>query len=171
MENPEDTVSECSASTSVSGPQRSTNARPLADHERRLTNIENQLEVMTEQLAHIPVMIQQVCERQFRESDIGTSSYVDSKTGKVVEANLQTARLSPHAIPSVFLKFPAYISAPARATSAEAPDEKQMRLETASLREAIAAAPHTDEVEESRNKIDYFQALLGRVSEIQFSSF
>ncbi|KAH8037182.1 hypothetical protein HPB51_008864 [Rhipicephalus microplus] len=35
----------------------------LADHERRLTNIENQLKVMTEQLAPIPVMIQQLTQQ------------------------------------------------------------------------------------------------------------
>ncbi|KAH8020163.1 hypothetical protein HPB51_025227 [Rhipicephalus microplus] len=59
MKNPEDTVSECLASTSVSSPQTSTSARTLADHERLLPNIENQLQVMTQQLAHIPITIQQ----------------------------------------------------------------------------------------------------------------
>ncbi|KAL3187104.1 hypothetical protein MRX96_026028 [Rhipicephalus microplus] len=39
MEGPEDTVSECLASTSVSRPQTSTSARTLVDQERRLTNI------------------------------------------------------------------------------------------------------------------------------------
>ncbi|KAH6932065.1 hypothetical protein HPB50_002738 [Hyalomma asiaticum] len=59
MEDLEDTVSECSGSTSVSRPQTRTTASTLADHERRLTNIETQLQVITEQLAQIPVMIQQ----------------------------------------------------------------------------------------------------------------
>ncbi|KAH6933408.1 hypothetical protein HPB50_014779 [Hyalomma asiaticum] len=63
MEDLEDTVSECSGSTSVSGPQTRTTASTLADHERRLTNIETQLQVITEQLAQIPVMIQQVTQR------------------------------------------------------------------------------------------------------------
>ncbi|KAL1466123.1 hypothetical protein MTO96_042929 [Rhipicephalus appendiculatus] len=113
-----------------------------------------------------------VCEQHFRASDIRTSSsYVDSKTGKVVEAKLKIARLSPDAVPSVFPNCPAYLSAPATATSREAPDEKRMRLEAASLREAIAASVHSHEVEETRNKINDFQALLERVSEIQLSSF
>ncbi|KAL1446311.1 hypothetical protein MTO96_044616, partial [Rhipicephalus appendiculatus] len=59
MEDLEDTVSECSGSTSVSRPQTRTIASTFADHERRLTNIENQLQVIMEQLAQIPVMIQQ----------------------------------------------------------------------------------------------------------------
>ncbi|KAL1443924.1 hypothetical protein MTO96_045749 [Rhipicephalus appendiculatus] len=93
------------------------------------------------------------------------------RQAKIFEAKLKIARLSPDAVPSVFPNCPAYLSAPATATSREAPDEKRMRLEAASLREAIAASVHSHEVEESRNKIDDFQALLERVSEIQFSSF
>ncbi|KAH7985005.1 hypothetical protein HPB49_026654 [Dermacentor silvarum] len=113
-----------------------------------------------------------VCERHFRASDIRTySSYVHSKTGKVVEAKLKIARLSPEAVPCVFPNCPAYLSAPATATSREAPDEKRMRLEAASLREAIAASLQTHEEEESGNNIDTFQTLLERVSEIKLSSF
>lgn len=104
-------------------------------------------------------------------SDIRTSSYVDSKTSKVVEAKLQIARLSPDAVPCVFLNCPAYLSAPATATSREAPDEKRMRLEAVSLREAITTSLQTHEEEESGNNIDTFQALLERVSEIKLSSF
>ncbi|KAH7971851.1 THAP domain-containing protein 2 [Rhipicephalus sanguineus] len=90
-----------------------------------------------------------VCERHFRASDIRTSSsYVDSKTGNVVEAKLKIARLSPEAVPSVFPNCPAYLSAPATATSREAPCEKRMRLEAASLREAIATSLQTHEEEE-----------------------
>ncbi|KAH6920629.1 hypothetical protein HPB50_028385 [Hyalomma asiaticum] len=63
MEDLEDTVSECSGSTSVSRPQTRTTASTLADHERRLTNIETQLQVITEQLAQIPFMIQQVTQQ------------------------------------------------------------------------------------------------------------
>ncbi|KAL1415826.1 hypothetical protein MTO96_028666 [Rhipicephalus appendiculatus] len=66
MEDLEDTVSECSGSTSVSRPQTRTSASTLADHERRLTNIENQLQVIMEQLAQIPVMIQQVTNAVFK---------------------------------------------------------------------------------------------------------
>ncbi|KAL3189273.1 hypothetical protein MRX96_002943 [Rhipicephalus microplus] len=62
MEDPEDMVSQCSASTFVSRPQTSTRARTLADHERHLTNIENQLQGLMKQLAHIPVIIQQVTQ-------------------------------------------------------------------------------------------------------------
>ncbi|KAH7933526.1 hypothetical protein HPB49_013378 [Dermacentor silvarum] len=101
-----------------------------------------------------------VCERHFRASDIRTSSsYVDSKTGKVVESKLKIARLSPDAVPCVFPNCTAYLSAPATATSREAPDEKRMRLEAASLREAVAASFQTHEEEESGNNIDTFQAL------------
>ncbi|KAH9382876.1 hypothetical protein HPB48_023494 [Haemaphysalis longicornis] len=75
-------------------------------------------------------------------SDILTSSkYVDSKTGKVVEAKLKIARLSSDAVPSVFPNCPAYLSAPA-ATSREAPADKRMRLEAAFLRDAIANSLH-----------------------------
>ncbi|KAL3189183.1 hypothetical protein MRX96_022016 [Rhipicephalus microplus] len=92
-----------------------------------------------------------VCERHFRESDILTSSkYVDSKTGIVVEAKLKIARLSSDAVPSVFPNCPAYLSAPA-ATSREAPAEKRMRLEAASLREAIANSLETHEEEETKH--------------------
>ncbi|KAH8019213.1 hypothetical protein HPB51_018196 [Rhipicephalus microplus] len=56
---PEETVSECSGSTSGSHPQTRTSASTLGDHERRLTNIANQLRVIKKQLAHIPVIIQQ----------------------------------------------------------------------------------------------------------------
>ncbi|KAH7973364.1 hypothetical protein HPB49_000218 [Dermacentor silvarum] len=123
-------------------------------------------------VAEICVYECQVCERHFRASDIRTSSsYVDSKTGKVVEAKLKIARLSPDAVPCVFPNCPAYLSAPATATSREAPDEKRMRLEAASLREAIAASLQTYEEEESGNNIDTFQTLLERVSEIKLSSF
>ncbi|KAH7965662.1 hypothetical protein HPB49_009507 [Dermacentor silvarum] len=113
-----------------------------------------------------------VCERYSRASDIRTSSsYVDSKTGKVVEAILKIARLSPDAVPCVFPNCPAYLSAPATATSRKAPDEKRMRLEAASLREAIAASLQTHEEEESGKNIDNFPTLLERVSEIKLSSF
>ncbi|KAL1485857.1 hypothetical protein MTO96_031708 [Rhipicephalus appendiculatus] len=63
MEDLEDTVSECSGSTSVSRPQTRTIASAFADHERRLTNIQNQLQVIMEQLEQIPGMIQQVTQQ------------------------------------------------------------------------------------------------------------
>nr|XP_037280360.1 uncharacterized protein LOC119173670 [Rhipicephalus microplus] len=112
-----------------------------------------------------------VCERHFRESDILTSSkYVDSKTGKVVEAKLKIARLSSDAVPSVFPNCPAYLSAPA-ATSREAPAEKRMRLEAASLREAIANSLETHEEEETKHKFDTFQALLECLPQMKLSNF
>ncbi|XP_075739881.1 uncharacterized protein LOC142785325 [Rhipicephalus microplus] len=112
-----------------------------------------------------------VCERHFRESDILTSSkYVDSKTGKVVEAKLKIARLRSDAVPSVFPNCPAYLSAPA-ATSREAPAEKRMRLEAASLREAIANSLETHEEEETKHKFDTFQALLECLPQMKLSNF
>ncbi|XP_077508849.1 uncharacterized protein LOC144120360 [Amblyomma americanum] len=112
-----------------------------------------------------------VCERHFKESDIRTSSkYVDSKTGKVVEAKLKIARLSSDAISSVFPNCPAYLSAPAT-TSREAPTEKRMRLEAASLRDAIAMSLQTHEEEEAKNKIDTFQVLLECLPQIKLSDF
>lgn len=116
-------------------------------------------------------LVLQVCERHFRESDILTSSkYVDSKTGKVVEAKLKIARLSSDAVPSVFPNCPAYLSAPA-ATSREAPAEKRMRLEAASLREAIANSLETHEEEETKHKFDTFQALLECLPQMKLSNF
>ncbi|XP_077494772.1 uncharacterized protein LOC144105520 [Amblyomma americanum] len=111
-----------------------------------------------------------VCERHFKESDIRTSKYVDSKTGKVVEAKLKIARLSSDAIPGVFPNCPAYLSAPAT-TSREAPTEKRMRLEAGSLRGAIAMSLQTHEEEEAKNNIDTFQVLLECLPQIKLSDF
>lgn len=116
-------------------------------------------------------LVLQVCERHFRESDVLTTSrYVDSRTGKVVEAKLEIARLSSDAIPRVFPNCPAYLSTPAT-TSREAPAEKRMRLEAASLRDAIANSLQTHDEEEAISKIDTFQSLLGCLPQMKLSNF
>ncbi|KAH7971855.1 hypothetical protein HPB52_003478 [Rhipicephalus sanguineus] len=156
----------------LSGPIDGSNV--LAEHTQKIRQLLREpatAERWDEFLSILDDAISAVSERHFRASDIRTSSYVDSKTGNVVEAKLKIARLIPEAVPSVFPNCPAYLSAPATATSREAPSEKTMRLETASLREAIAASLQTHEEEESTNNIDTFQALLERVPEIKVSSF
>ncbi|KAH8030662.1 hypothetical protein HPB51_010596 [Rhipicephalus microplus] len=79
-----------------------------------------------------------VCERHYRPSDmVNTTSYVDTKTARVIEAKLRLTRLRPDAVPSILPNCPAYLSATAAPTSREAPHEKKARREAALLQEAV----------------------------------
>ncbi|XP_037500178.1 uncharacterized protein LOC119374192 [Rhipicephalus sanguineus] len=113
-----------------------------------------------------------VCERHFKPSDmVDSTSYVDAKTGKVIEAKLKLTRLRPDAVPSILPNCPAYFSAPASSTSREAPHEKKARREAAFLQDAIKMSIETHHEEEQNNKIDTFQALLNCLPCIKVSKF
>ncbi|KAL3192773.1 hypothetical protein MRX96_058715 [Rhipicephalus microplus] len=160
-----------SKDSSMGHPPRQSDFSEMDHDEMAAESVHQAAQSPACELDEVPVKSVQVCERHFRESDILTSSkYVDSKTGKVVEAKLKIARLSSDAVPSVFPNCPAYLSAPA-ATSREAPAEKRMRLEAASLREAIANSLETHEEEETKHKFDTFQALLECLPQMKLSNF
>nr|XP_037275091.1 uncharacterized protein LOC119167675 [Rhipicephalus microplus] len=113
-----------------------------------------------------------VCERHFRLSDmVNTTSYVDTKTGRVIEAKLRLTRLRPDAVPSILPSCPAYLSATAATTSREAPHEKKARREAALLQEAVNLTIETHLEEERNNRIDTFQALLNCLPHIKVSKF
>ncbi|KAH6944876.1 hypothetical protein HPB50_005905 [Hyalomma asiaticum] len=117
-------------------------------------------------------MAQLVCERHFEPSNMAnTTRYVDTKTGKEIEAKLKLVRLRPDAVPSIRPDCPAYLSTPTPGTSREAPDQRRMRREAASLEEAIKLSVETYQEEEDENRIDTFQALLNSLRRIKVSKF
>ncbi|KAH8024225.1 hypothetical protein HPB51_022328 [Rhipicephalus microplus] len=113
-----------------------------------------------------------VFERHFKPSDmVNTTSYVDTKAGRVIEAKLRLTRLRPDAVPSILPNCPAYLSASAATTFREAPREKKARREAALLQEAVNLSFETHLEEERNNRIDTFQALLNCLPHIKVSKF
>ncbi|KAL3186764.1 hypothetical protein MRX96_026916 [Rhipicephalus microplus] len=102
---------------------------------------------------------------------VNTTSYVDTKTGGVIEAKLRLTRLRPDAVPSILPNCPAYLSAIAATSSREAPQEKKARREAALLQEAVNLSIETHLEEERNNRIDTFQALLNFLPHIKVSKF
>ncbi|XP_077485587.1 uncharacterized protein LOC144096152 [Amblyomma americanum] len=113
-----------------------------------------------------------VCGHHFKPSDmVNRTSYMDAKIGKVIEVALKLVRLRPDAIPSILPDCLAYLSAPNASTSREAPNEKGTRGESAASQDAISLSIEAHQVEEDRNKIHNFQALLKCIPCIKVSKF
>lgn len=102
---------------------------------------------------------------------VDKTSYIDVKTGKVIEAKLKLVRLRPDAVPSILPNCPAYLSGSATSASRESQDHKKARLEAAAIEEAINQSIETHREEEHSNRIDSFQALLSGLPRIQVSEF
>ncbi|XP_077536019.1 uncharacterized protein LOC144148343 [Haemaphysalis longicornis] len=119
----------------------------------------------------LPTKYTVLCEKHFLPTDyVNTTAYTDVKTGKVVEVLLKTVRLKQTSVPSLFPKCPAYLSRP-QAPVREAPEEKRMRLEAASLQEAIRLSEQTQAEEEAKNRISDFSNLLDALTSLQNSDF
>lgn len=79
-----------------------------------------------------------------------TVTYTGSKTGKVVEAQLMKTRLRPGAVPCIFPNFPSYLSTPMQSTSSETPYDRRLRIEAASLEDAVRRSIETHNEEEKK---------------------
>ncbi|KAH8042773.1 hypothetical protein HPB51_025825 [Rhipicephalus microplus] len=114
-----------------------------------------------------------VCERHFKPSDmVNTTSYTDTRTGKVIDAKLKLTRLRPDAVPSRILpNCPTYPSARAATASREASDEKKTRREAALLQDAINQSIAMHNEEERNNNVDTFKALLNCLPRMKASKF
>ncbi|XP_037276903.2 uncharacterized protein LOC119169994 [Rhipicephalus microplus] len=114
-----------------------------------------------------------VCERHFKPSDmVNTTSYTDTRTGKVIDAKLKLTRLRPDAVPSRILpNCPTYSSARAATASREASDEKKTRREAALLQNAINQSIAMHNEEERNNNVDTFKALLNCLPRMKASKF
>ncbi|KAH8037544.1 hypothetical protein HPB51_013334 [Rhipicephalus microplus] len=85
-----------------------------------------------------------LCEKHFAPTDfLRTATYTDARTGKVIEVPLERVRLKETAVFSVFANCPKYMSRPTP-SAREAPEEKKVRLEAASLRTAIELSVAAD---------------------------
>ncbi|KAL1474787.1 hypothetical protein MTO96_037713, partial [Rhipicephalus appendiculatus] len=98
-----------------------------------------------------------LCEKHFAPTDfVRTATYTDAQTGKVIEVPLERVRLKETAVPSVFANCPKYMSCPTP-SAREAPEEKKVRLEAASLRAAIELSVAAQEEENRKNKVGSFE--------------
>ncbi|XP_077519977.1 uncharacterized protein LOC144129777 [Amblyomma americanum] len=119
----------------------------------------------------LPTKYTVLCEKHFLPTDyLKTTAYTDIITGKAVEVPLKTIRLKQTAIPSLSPKCPAYLSRP-QASVREAPEQKRIRLEDASMQEAILLSKQTQAEEEAKNRINGFSDLLDALPSLQNSDF
>lgn len=66
-----------------------------------------------------------------------TTTYTDSKTEEVVEAQLLKTRLRSGSALRIFTNCPSYLSTPTRRTTREAPSDWRLLLEATSLEDAV----------------------------------
>ncbi|KAL1484287.1 hypothetical protein MTO96_032659, partial [Rhipicephalus appendiculatus] len=111
-----------------------------------------------------------LCEKHFAPTDfVRTATYTDAQTGKVIEVPLERVRLKETAVPSVFANCPKYMSRPTP-SAREAPEEKKVRLEAASLRAAIELSVAAQE-ENRKNKVGSFEEFCRALSNFSVSDF
>ncbi|KAH7973755.1 hypothetical protein HPB49_004882 [Dermacentor silvarum] len=98
-----------------------------------------------------------------------TTTYTDPRTGRTIEAPMGATRLTPDAVPTIFLNAPSYLSdyAPVR----EGPGQKRKRLEASHLEEAIRQSIALHEEEESRNKLTSYEDLVSRLQGLGLSTY
>ncbi|KAL1417674.1 hypothetical protein MTO96_026640 [Rhipicephalus appendiculatus] len=101
---------------------------------------------------------------------VRTATYTDAQTGKVIEVPLERVRLKETAVPSVFANCPKYMSRPTP-SAREAPEEKKVRLEAASLRAAIELSVAAQEEENRKNKVGSFEEFCRALSNFSVSDF
>ncbi|XP_077498527.1 uncharacterized protein LOC144109623 [Amblyomma americanum] len=119
----------------------------------------------------LPTKYTVLCEKHFLPTDyLKTTAYTDIKTGKVVEVPLKTIRVNQTALASLFPKCSAYLSRP-QASVREAPEQKRIRLEDASMQEAILLSKQTQAEEEAKNRINGFSDFLDALPSLQNSNF
>ncbi|KAL1417189.1 hypothetical protein MTO96_000670 [Rhipicephalus appendiculatus] len=112
-----------------------------------------------------------LCEKHFAPTDfVRTATYTDAQTGKVIEVPLERVRLKETAVPSVFANCPKYMSRPTP-SAREAPEEKKVRLEAASLRAAIELSVAAQEEENRKNKVGSFEEFCRALSNFSVSDF
>ncbi|KAL1431598.1 hypothetical protein MTO96_002228 [Rhipicephalus appendiculatus] len=116
-------------------------------------------------------MLEKLCEKHFAPTDfVRTATYTDAQTGKVIEVPLERVRLKETAVPSVFANCPKYMSRPTP-SAREAPEEKKVRLEAASLRAAIELSVAAQEEENRKNKVGSFEEFCRALSNFSVSDF